>query len=262
MDDNADPTVLSAPTPGGGSHEHNSDKDTLRLRAIAALAALLIIGLVAGAAYVGISTEKSLTHISDGWTKYVSHSGIKSTLQNKIRADFGYGGFIHAFKNYVLRQDSRLLGVVEEKLSGVKATLLKYNELHLRDDERQALTAIRETVKQYEEKLPIAIEAASQGLTPLEIDALVKVDDRPAFDALQLLSLAWVDNQKIETARIERDISQGEQIIQIGMLMAVLFALAAAMLLWFLRMIMRELLTIQKSLKQEIEEHEQSEGAL
>ena len=120
-----------------------------------------------------------------------------STKQEPIRNalyllvyNAGYGGFIHDFKNYVLRRDQIYLdhvrmhiGIIEEQYSELK--------ILLKDDPKllEHLDNVISTFDEYFTKIDAAALSVSQGASVQELDLIVKVDDTVAMHALESLKV-------------------------------------------------------------------------
>lgn len=147
------------------------------------LAAALISGMLLMGAYL-------LLHAFDLRSTWIEYSEFSETRNNSLTEIYhavGYGGFIHNFKNYVLRQDPQLLKQLEADISETLAAIDAYQTATLSDEEYQALSIIRDTFKDYETNLGIAIQMVKAFNSPAEIDAVVRIDDQPALVALQKL---------------------------------------------------------------------------
>lgn len=95
----------------------------------------------------------------------------------------GYGGFIHNFKNLVLRKDvDRYLPLLNQNLQDIKSTLERLKQFNQYTPE--SINIISKTVNAYEQKLNVVLVMVSQGKTSEQIDAVVKVNDLPALKAL------------------------------------------------------------------------------
>ncbi len=113
----------------------------------------------------------------------------KAKLFADLLGNFGYGGAIHHFKNFVLR-----------KTPGYEAEFSKHAEniLHILDQidalpdltamEKQDLIVIRDTVGQYRMAIATALEMFTSGKTVTEVDRVIKIDDAPALKALNELA--------------------------------------------------------------------------
>ncbi len=102
----------------------------------------------------------------------------------------GYAGFIHDFKNYILRKQPVYLDrinahirVINQQYAALKILFKDRPEL------LQQLASIEETLDKYFEKVDVAALAISNGVSTEELDQLVKVDDAIATKALEALKL-------------------------------------------------------------------------
>lgn len=127
----------------------------------------------------------------------------KSALLSALRAEIGYGGLIHNFKNYVLRGDVLYLAKARRNYNALEAIFAEIETLSLPRNEKTAFENLRGVVERYREKFSIAENSVARGLTPAEIDVLVKVDDTPAFMALRTLT----DSVDREYRKIHDDIN-------------------------------------------------------
>ena len=70
--------------------------------AISILLAALTIGLLAGS----VARVKGSDAVSEAWTNFEQGVARKDLYLRDLYDAVGYGGLIHEFKNYVLRQDA------------------------------------------------------------------------------------------------------------------------------------------------------------
>jgi len=107
---------------------------------------------------------------------------------NSLLELIGYGGFIHDFKNYVIRGDRKYADAIRQQLIDVNKQLDAYKQLtKLSSDEKQALNTIKNTLQQYHDHLSVVAEMKTEQAMISEIDKYVKVDDGPALMAITLL---------------------------------------------------------------------------
>ncbi len=100
----------------------------------------------------------------------------------------GYGSGIHNFKNFVLRADEKYLARARSGLSSVLLIVSRYRETKgLTKDQETSLGNIESVVRAYEQALPKVQDLVGQGKTAKEIDAVVKVNDKPALEGLVVL---------------------------------------------------------------------------
>ncbi len=167
---------------------------------ISILLGVLTIVLLTGS-FVSIGKVDA---IGDTWANFEREAAKKDVYLRELYDAIGYGGLIHEFKNYVLRQDEPRIAKARAKAVEAIAALDGYAS-HTGDPrERQALEAIRATVVQYISALSAAESLAAEGRAPGELDRIVIIDDRAALDAIEFL------NSRILVAR-ERSVRAVEQ---------------------------------------------------
>lgn len=170
-----------------------------------------------------------LLYLSSGvraaWNNYSVISESRSSALSELHRAIGYGGFIHNFKNYVLRKESPLLDQLNKDLHSAFAVIDTYHTLNLNSQEKNALVIIKTTFLRYEEKIDIAKQAIGQGALADGVDARIRVDDRPALAALGIM--------QAENYRYNQAVS-GAMNEQLGFLINVLLAglLAMPFVIW------------------------------
>lgn len=190
-------------------------------RKVTVLAASISIGiLLMGGILLYLSSG-----VRDAWNNYSVISESRSSALSELHRAIGYGGFIHNFKNYVLRKESPLLDQLNKDLHSAFAVIDTYHTLNLNSQEKTALAIIKTTFLRYEEKIDIAKQAIGQGALADGVDARIRVDDRPALTALGIM--------QAENHRYNQAVS-GAMNEQLGFLINVLLAglLAMPFVIW------------------------------
>ncbi len=110
-----------------------------------------------------------------------------SSLLAQLTKEMGYGGFIHSFKNYVVRRDSRLLTRSINSIQEVSGILKQLDNSLVDPDDRKYLSNISSTVNEYQAHLQWMVDNShsTQTLPTRALDQKVKVDDTQALIALQ-----------------------------------------------------------------------------
>lgn len=111
----------------------------------------------------------------------------KSVLATLIRTHLGYGGMIHSFKNYVLRNDKKYFDQTLVSIEKIEKTIAQYNKLNPLLGELTALEDIRSVLKKYKQNLPVVEDKIKKGQTPEQIDHFVKINDNHALRGLTAL---------------------------------------------------------------------------
>ena len=103
--------------------------------------AVIILLLISGCAISGIALveRQRVYDLHEIWLLDREANSQRARLLREIREVIGYGGMIHQFKNYVLRQDERRVAVVENAISLALRDLHAYRELDPSTAERDAI---------------------------------------------------------------------------------------------------------------------------
>jgi len=134
----------------------------------------------------------TISPIEREWNSYQRDVARRQALLMEIRAQFGYGGAIHNFKNYVLRGAQKYLPRLEKNFFRLDTLFSEYAALPaLSPAERQALKDIKEVADRYRDHVQIIQRMSLAGKTPRQIDAQVKIDDGPALRGFLVLDEAY-----------------------------------------------------------------------
>ncbi len=152
--------------------------------------------------WYGISVVNLVVEAKHVWADYNRTATATSQQMNSIHKHLGYGGFIHHFKNYILRGDEHYLERLDADKRKIYAAIERYQTLNISDGERQGLMRLHEVVKNYVHTIERARLAFADGAGSAEVDHLVRLDDTPALLALTQLDRAALqrsDQSEFET---------------------------------------------------------------
>ena len=168
--------------------------NNLKIRTLAFLMIALV--LVSGVIFIGSSVLVSFKNVEaqNIWAKYKADTSPKARALNAIVEHIGYGGMIHHFKNYVIRKDYPRIAKFQISSGAAIVALNQYGNTDPSNAETAALEALRDTVKDYGQKIEAVRSLAKDGLTASEIDKTVKISDKAALEGLQVLVIAARDN--------------------------------------------------------------------
>ncbi len=117
------------------------------------------------------------------------NSSKKKLIISNIKELVGYGGFIHNFKNFVIRGDEKYAKRIDKNYEKLKQLIKEYKEYkHVSKNELKLLSSIQSVFKKYHDGLQGVIEANRNKYSVKELDKIVKVNDSPAINALSALS--------------------------------------------------------------------------
>lgn len=129
----------------------------------------------------------SIRTLNYDWHAYVSNAVEREKLLMHIREQFGYGGIVHNFKNYVLRGQPEYKSKIKENQAQILVYFAKYQKIGATPDEIRALEKIKEVMNNYFNKVAVVEQLWVEGKTAQEIDRLVKINDAPAFEGFEAL---------------------------------------------------------------------------
>ncbi|PLS21755.1 hypothetical protein C0U40_09710 [Amylibacter cionae] len=150
------------------------------------------LGFMAAGAVLGITALALLTFTN--WVSPRVERDLASELAArmlKFERELGYGGLIHNFKNYLLRPDET--GYRDAARKNVDRLLAELDGLsrlveHL--DMASGFQATRRVITQYSVAIDRVESLHDQGLSPAQIDPLVRIDDSSAFMNIQQVATA------------------------------------------------------------------------
>ena len=105
--------------------------DIKRLKLFATFLSLLIVGTLAVAMAIGFAAGGRINTVQGDLDRFYAEAGKKGFHLAQIRSASGYGGFIHKFKNFVLRQDDRLVTAIEGDIRTLRAAAAGMNGVDL-----------------------------------------------------------------------------------------------------------------------------------
>lgn len=125
---------------------------------------------------------KTAEEIHETWKNHTLTSIQQALALLEIEREIGYLGFIHHFKNYILRKDDhhyvQAMQSYERALGLINSLKVNINAA----EQLNALNQIKTTLDNYQQKLKLA--KISELTSINQLDQLVKVDDQPALTAL------------------------------------------------------------------------------
>ena len=152
------------------------------------LTILLSIGLIILFLFLGgllyIKAHKMESH----WESFTDYVLKVNNALSDLHREMGYGGFIHNFKNLVLRRDiDRYSEKIESNIRAVESSVSTLESLDTDNSWNDALDSFRQVFNLYANNYNKTKILIKGNHSPSEIDAWVKVDDTEAIHALDQL---------------------------------------------------------------------------
>ena len=165
--------------------------------------------------------------INSAWQEQQENETRKTTALAELHRHMGYNGLIHSFKNYILRQDRKYKDKAEVNIALALDAIQQLVELEPTQPEVKALEIVRNVILEYRDRLSDADLAFKNGLNPVEVDKLVRVDDTLSAAAMSKLAEANMRQHEVALASTDSAI-EGTLRIFIGGLMGVPIIVIAA----------------------------------
>lgn len=145
------------------------------------------LALVTAFTFIYLSLN-GYSQLHSTWQQQSAKSAHYMQALAAVRHHFGYGGFIHNFKNLVIRADiPRYVPLIERDISQLNDNFATLRSLLQRPEHLTALRAVEDTFELYQQSYHLAVELIAQNIPIAEVDTRVKVDDDSALAALTLL---------------------------------------------------------------------------
>lgn len=185
--------------------------------------------------------EQKVTHVEQQWQNYSNEATRASHVLSRIQANLGYGGFIHNFKNYVLRQDSNLIPKIEKSLAETRYAINDYplHGVFKDDDDELFLKNLMNVVEEYELNFKLAQQLIVKGVDSNKIDKRVKINDEPAFVAIKHLSQHAVERNDEYALETSKRLEKALDFIDLGFILLPLILLSGGLLFVLLRNVTR-----------------------
>ena len=201
-------------------------------RVVGGVAVLLALAF---SAFLYVTYDR-VSNINDVWQAQGIEAREDTMLLSALQRHMGYDGFIHTFKNYVLRQEQKYLDTADIELTLSLDIVEKLRANKPSAEEAEALRKIENVLDTYASKLITAKEAADNGLNAEQIDALVNVRDSEAVRGLALLQEISLIRAKNVSDKTDMAIADTLKIMLAGLMGLPVIFLAA---FWLIRYIYR-----------------------
>lgn|GEM_PF-775736 len=146
------------------------------------------------------------TQANENWRHYLTDSAKVYSLHDRLVQLIGYGGFIHNFKNLVIRKDiPSYQNRIRESLQNIYITLDELEKF--KDYDSDSIQRIRSTINLYEQKYALVELLILQGASSEEIDKQAKVDDTSALKAFAVFDQEIRARHKVESETLTRSFS-------------------------------------------------------
>jgi len=190
--------------------------------------------------FISISSIKRISSVQRSWVQHSQHSTLLFNEISDIRGDIGFGGFIHNFKNLLLRRDlERYQPAIDANIAKLNEDLENLDRALDTPEGRASLVQIRFTFNEYIKGYHLAVKLITAGESTADIDKLVKVSDGASVLALSHLASIAKEDAYMHEGNVVSVFSEAINFIKFGAA-ASLFAILimTGTLFWMLSRVM------------------------
>lgn len=145
-----------------------------------------------------------IASLNDYWSKSAENSLATATELAKVERSLGYVGFIHHFKNYIIRGDENYYHEAKKDYKAAKVSIKKLDLLMVNSQDKAPLRELSSTLDEYLSKLEFA--KLNGEIATYKLDELVKVDDSKAELALIKLREAILPELKKQQVTLNKQV--------------------------------------------------------
>jgi methyl-accepting chemotaxis protein len=174
---------------------------------IKALATIIVVSLVlSGGAFISSSLviHSNVIDANLSWRSYQDESSPKARALGSLVTSLGFGGMIHQFKNYVLRQDKPRIKKIINAAGGALVALKQYEAIGVSNAEAQAIRKIRKVINLYTGNMNMVEGLVNKGFNARDIDKKVKISDGPALEGIAFLMKSVAKNRKNDKGQVTK----------------------------------------------------------
>jgi len=209
----------------------------MNLRTKTAAVTLFSIALAVVLLWFGLETKQRVKSVESQWIDHNDYAAATNYALARINTNFGYGGFIHHFKNYILHQSDKFPPLIEADLDETYRAIEEYRRLAQSESELEALHKLSHVVDIYRFKYEFTRKLVAEGKSPREIETHVQVNDSPALNAIAYLTQHALKDSEESKRRTDHTLSEAIGFINLGGLLIPIIALIAGLIIVFLKRI-------------------------
>jgi len=188
---------------------------------VAVIAVIMAIAI----ALLSITVYTLIHSLASDWAEYSEADRVDLTHLRNLRVATGYGGFIHNFKNYVLRRESTYYIESGRRLDEIEDAIGKLRDRVQDQNGLRALDAMGRVFAEYRDRWIYAGTDEAKGLSAVDLDRQVRVNDAPALEALVVLSTQMQMQRTVGVTRFEQNLRNIAQVSMLGLAFIPVFLL-------------------------------------
>lgn len=186
--------------------------------------------------WFGAAVAEKVQSTKSAWESYSVRATALRSEFNRIERSLGFGGFIHDFKNWVLRRDPKLIPIISADLQRFGAAIDRYRSLtQLYPEEERALMMLEGVLAAYKSKFYLSLKPENQALDSAVLDVMVRVDDAEAIKALNTLLEMQNKRAEVHGSTMQSFLLATVDIVNLRYALLPVIFIAAFFILFFLK---------------------------
>lgn len=207
-------------------------KSTVFLKRLYQSAHWIIILMMVITLSTAFISYASFNDLQKKWQQEYQRYVYEEQLYYRLYREIGYLGYIHNFKNIVIRKQPNLVNTLEEQYQKISTTLNALQELHKTVAKQELIRNIEKTFENYHKNVPALKQSIQKNWSVEKTDAIVKVDDSNALESLGKLVNTSAKQFQSFTLEINETLDQIKRQLLMSLLLTAFFA---ATILYLLR---------------------------
>ena len=197
---------------------------------------LIVSTLIIGILFIsimGLGLLRNTKSLGRNLTNFIENTHNTNYLMMEIAQTIGYGGIIHDFKNYVLRNQDKYYDRIVSKYEKLLVHTNQLKEVEtLTTEDIHNINQIIDTIKEYRDMADVILEFnKNEGITAEDRDKIVKISDGDAISAIITLEKTFGDRATLEISILQKSLLFTQALTTISVIILIVFI---AILLLFL----------------------------
>jgi len=185
-----------------------------------------------GIVLFGFLSYQKFQEVEATWLSSSQYSTDAHNALTRFNNASGYGGFIHNFKNLVLRRDLKTYEPrIEQNIFQINDSLSLLDDLFKQPDEKEAIQNIKKTFSVYFDKYEIIKQKLKKGGYSGDLDVIGRVSDVKALQAKQYLISHIKKNTSEATQKAQSVQVEAFQFLMVSGVIMLLFIILNSFLL-------------------------------
>lgn len=183
---------------------------------------------------IGFSLINSNRNTREHVLNYIEESQRKQYLIHEMSQVIGYGGLIHNFKNFVLRNDKKYYERVNNQYDSFIESAEELKTMKsIGEDNIKRVDTIISTISEYHNMNEVLLDFSNkEDSTAEDRDKIVKINDSAAVKAMKELNDILSSEVTTETEMIKKDLNMADGVNLSSLILLLVISIISSILLY------------------------------